>query len=285
MYVVTREGVLYQLGFQPLLALLRSASTDSSLAAASSGMQTAVLYGERPLTPLVDVKSEASSLPAWVVRLSSGVSSASRITSISVLPTITSSPAFVASVCAEGDLRVQAWRERRIVLTDAARSSLLLLTTNGHRPVELYVGGSSGGPQIIWPMSVQAAYDQTSLLQYLNALCGPSNTRTQTDATFDIRLYVTEFLGKIWEQGVRLPIPTASDKTWSFDILKPLSSAANDTLLDISSFTASINVRSYFEHSRGYTVPMDASVSSSSSSAGLEKILDTQSPIRFEAFG
>ena len=273
-YLVTRDGTLYRLVLSSILSMV----TDSLMNV--SEISTSV-FGKSLLISQA-VINDGSDLPSWIQPISTGISSTSRISSLSILPTFKSIAHDLSLLCGQ-ELEILSWQERRLVLTDVARSSLILLSTSGLSSLELYVGGNDRLPHMIWPISVHASYNQSSLHNYLTTICESSDTTS--NLTFAVNLYVSEFLGKIWKQELLLPAQSTSR------VLKTLHE--DSTLLDLSSFTASLNVRSYFEYSRDYdpvtnyrTVDLGVPLGDPNDfSTSAERILDRQSPIRFEAFG
>ena len=80
------------------------------------------------------------------------------------------------------------------------------------QPVTLYVGGSSGSAQIIWPMGLLSFYDAPSVSAFLNssaAACASASGSREAEArpTFVVRAYIAEFLGRIWRVDLTLPTP------------------------------------------------------------------------------
>lgn len=279
-YIVTLDGQLYEMKLVSLVGLV-TAKLDGVIFDASAK------YGTMTSDAEVDVRAEK--LPKWIRYVETGILSVKRITGISILPTVNSM--IPSDSSCPSDFEIEPWYRRRIVLSNAARSSVILVSMSGLRPVEIYVGGESGDEQIIWPMSVIARYNVPSLHSYLGIVC---NNFKAPFSTFQIKLYLAEFLGKIWEQELNLPVPRPHvNSSWSLDLVRDLHE--NSTLLDLSRFTASLEIRSYFEYSRNFdpvttfvevelNEPIPVSMDGVGTSPG-GRALNRESPIRFEAVG
>lgn len=280
-YVVTRNGLLYEMKLNSLIDLV-SSKVDETI------FDGTARYGGGMIGSAgVDVRM--GKLPKWIRYIDTGILSVMRITGISILPTVNSM--LPSDSSCPSDYEIEPWYRRRIVLSNAARSSVILISTSGLRPVELYVGGNSGDKQIIWPMNVIARYELPSLHSYLGIVC---NNFKAPFSTFQVKLYLAEFLGKIWEQELNLPVPRSFvNDTWNLDIVRALRE--NSTLWDASQFTASLEIRSYFEYSRRFdpvttfvevelSQPIPVSMKGVGTSPG-GRVLNRESPIRFEAVG
>lgn len=260
-YVATLEGTLLQLDLAFVQDSLRNGSSVHGN------------LSESLLSPLFTL-GVRTPLPHWVRLISVGLPSTSRITGISILPelrTMVPCPSF----------ELEPWNERRIFLIDASSNSVHLVSTHGVGTVTLYIGGSSTAPLVVWPMALVATYDRATMQAFLNASCGRESIRK---AIFEVRLYIAEFLGKLWQLELTLPTPPTSERNLNVLRSDPVP------LLDMSSFTASIDIRAFFELSRlgnsNATLQsmMQASLIPSNYAQGSRRIMDMQSPIRFEAY-
>jgi len=279
-YLVTRHGQLYEIILAPLIELVTANLHEAVF-------DSAAKYGN--MANNVEFDLNVGKLPKWIKYIETGIRSVMRITGISILPTVNS--ILPSDGSCPPNYEIDPWYRRRIILSNAFRSSIILVSTKGLHPVELYVGGYSGDKQIIWPMSVIARYDVPSLHSYLGIVC---NNFKAPFSTFQIKLYIAEFLGKVWEQELNLPVPSPHlNASRKHDIIRDLHE--NSTLLDISRFTASLNIRSYFDYSRRFDpvstfveVELDQPIPISMEGVGTSRggrMLNRESPIRFEAVG
>ena len=270
-YVATLEGTLLQLDLAFVQDSIRKESS----------------VHERLSEPPLSKEPMSSSLftfgvrmpqPHWIRVISVGLPSTSRITGISILPELRT---MLAPDAPCPSFELEPWNERRIFLIDASSNSVHLVSTHGVGTVSLYIGGSSTVPLVVWPMALLATYDRATMQEFLNASCARKSYR---NPIFEVRLYIAEFLGKLWQLELTFPTPPISERNLNLLRSDPVP------LLDMSSFTASNDIRAFFELSRlgnnnaTLQAIMQASLIPDNYARGSRKIMDMQSPIRFEAY-